>query len=989
MPRLTFYLLGSPRIQVDEEPVALRRRKALALLAYLAVTRRTHSRDALATLLWPGYGQSEARGHLRRALNSLRRALDHRWIETDYNSVGLSAAADIWTDVDHLHSAITSCRSHGHTTDEICPLCLPILDQAVALHQDGFMAGFTLPDAPDFDDRQYYQSELLRNECMAALDKLSRAYAVRGEYDLAIARALQRLSLDALHEPTHRLLMQLYAAADQQPAALRQYELCVKTLREEASAEPSAETTALKEQIRSGSFQWSIDHVQLLDSPLRHSPSPAQSSHFVHQQRVHNLPAQTTPFVGRQAELTALTQLFADPIQRLITILGPGGIGKTRLALEMASLLVDKMEDGVFFVPLAQLGDGEHIVPAIAEAIDFHFRGDGRPVKQQLFDYLGSKQLLLVLDNFEHLLPSVHLLQELLQASPRLRLLATSRERLQLMDEVLFTLGSMDFPTWEVPPDAQDYSAVQLFVQTARRIRPGRAISTDDMQYIVRICRLVGGMPLGIILAASWVGVLSLDQIAAELTQSLDLLETQLRDLPERQRSMGAVLRYSWRQLTSVERETFMRLSVLRGGFSRDAAQMIAGASLPILARLIDKSFVQRMGDDRYDIHELLRQYGEQQLIDCGAQRAAEEAHSAYYLDFLHRCEAELAGPAQLSAIAALEVDFENVRAAWHEAVQARRYALVERALEGLFRWLWMVRNRQHEGRAWLRMAREQWAPAPGEGPHPVLGKILARVLDVQANWFAHPEQAQKRVAQALSIAEANNDRAEVAFCHWMLGVAHMGDPQHDYHGALAHFEQSMQYYRASDDTFRIAQLLQDMGHAHHQLWHLDRASDCLQACLDLRDGMGDKIGQGYCLSHLGWNAWQSGNAKEAASYWQQALRIRMEVDDRQGTADCMFELSLLALTEGDWGRGKELAQDVLKISRAIGSTLHERYAVRELEIANCMATSAQPDLPSDRVISGRIPAPLISLFYVVFGFDEISSQYPRELLPRLAEGHC
>ena len=241
----------------------------------------------------------------------------------------------------------------------------------------------------------------------------------------------------------------------------------------------------------------------------------------------HNLPAATTPFIGRVKEIAALTHLCRDEGRRLITILGPGGIGKTRLALEVAAQLLDSTSDGIFFVRLAQLDDATNVVPEIATTLNFQFPTDGRTPKQQLFDYLQQKQMILVLDNFEQLLDGVHLVQELLQSCPKLRLQVTSRERLQLMSETVFTLSSLAFPTSETPPSAQEYDAIQLFLETAQRRQFNHALThqslpLEEMQHIARICRLVGGMPLGIILAAAWVEHLSLAEIAVELANGFD-----------------------------------------------------------------------------------------------------------------------------------------------------------------------------------------------------------------------------------------------------------------------------------------------------------------------------------------------------------------------------------------------------------------------------------------------------------------------------------
>ncbi|HLY26015.1 MAG TPA: protein kinase, partial [Aggregatilineales bacterium] len=259
---------------------------------------------------------------------------------------------------------------------------------------------------------------------------------------------------------------------------------------------------------------------------------------------LHGLPAQTTPFVGRVDELAALGKFMADSDTRLVTILGPGGMGKTRLGLEAATRTLSDFPGGAWFVPLAPLGSAEHVVPAIAEALNYPMQQDGRSLAQQILDYLSDRQALLILDNFEHVLDGVGIVSEILQAAPDMKIIATSRERLNLGGETVFVLGGMDFPAWETPEDALNYSAVKLFVQSARRARPGFELQAADLDYVARICRLVQGMPLGILLAAAWVGTLSLQEIADEITHSLDFLATEQRDMPERQRSLRAVFEY-------------------------------------------------------------------------------------------------------------------------------------------------------------------------------------------------------------------------------------------------------------------------------------------------------------------------------------------------------------------------------------------------------------------------------------------------------------
>jgi len=387
----------------------------------------------------------------------------------------------------------------------------------------------------------------------------------------------------------------------------------------------------------------------------------------------HNLPVQTTPFVGREAELTELGRLLADPGVRLLTILGAGGMGKTRLALEAGAAQLNNFERGVYFVSLAPLDAVEAIVPTVAEALGFSFYEGGEP-RQQLLDYLNQKTVLLLMDNFEHLLDGAGLVTEVLETAPDVKVLSTSRARLSVQGEQLFHLSGMDFPDWETPEDALEYSAVKLFLQSARRVQPGFELAAGDLRYVARICRLVQGMPLGILLAAAWLTMLTPAEVAAEIEASLDFLETDLRDVPERQRSMRAIFDHSWNLLTAREQAVMQALSVFRGGFAREAAQQVAGASLRELRSLVDRSLLQRDPAGRYGIHELLRQYAAEKLRKVPAEdAAARDSHCAYYAGFLQGREAQLLGRGQRQALAEIGAEIENVRTAWDWAVARAR----------------------------------------------------------------------------------------------------------------------------------------------------------------------------------------------------------------------------------------------------------------------------------------------------------------------------
>jgi predicted ATPase/predicted Ser/Thr protein kinase len=396
---------------------------------------------------------------------------------------------------------------------------------------------------------------------------------------------------------------------------------------------------------------------------------------------LHNLPLQITPFIGREDEVAAIVAYLEDPETRLVTVVGPGGMGKTRLALATAESQIGRFEHGVFFISLAPLEDPKEIALSIGWTIGFSFPGGADPT-QELVNYLRRRSMLLVLDNFEHLISGALVVSEIIRSARGVRIIVTTRQRLRLQDEQLYHLQGLSFPSQESENHAADYAAVQLFMQSATRLKEDFVLDQTDLAAITQICRLIQGMPLGILLSAGWIEMLSPSEIYEELSQGMDILETSLQDLPERQRSMRAVFDYTWEYLNPKEREHLGKLSVFRGGCSIQAARKITRASLPTIRSLLDKSLIQATESGRYELHELLRQYAAEKLADDpGREAEIYDAHCVYYLNALADRENALFSDHFVETMADIDADLDNVNAAWRWAIETRRIELLEKAM--------------------------------------------------------------------------------------------------------------------------------------------------------------------------------------------------------------------------------------------------------------------------------------------------------------------
>lgn len=759
---LQLSLLGSLLLGTsDGHAIALPMRKEEALLAYLvAEHHHAHSRESLVGLLWPDSPPDKGRLNLRVTLSRLKKRLDRVDIDAHLHITPLDiqfVVADGWVDIVEFSQNLRVGDRHPHRHLDLCEQCQPAFARAVALYRGTFLDGLFVDECQLFDEWLFMQRERYRVQILDALEALTQFHLRRTEVEQALAYARRQLEIDPLREQTYGTLMQIYLAQGDRSSALQQFERCRHILRAELGIDPSTEILDL--------------HQRILAAPRVESANSAGPVPTAH----NSLPVTLTPFVGRQDELALLAQRIHTG-NRLITLVGAGGMGKTRLAVEAARQQIAHFKGGVYFVPLASVQATTNVGDAVATALGIASTGHKRTAQEEVIEWLRLQRALLVVDNFEHLLAATPFFLEILSAAPQVVLLVTSREPLGIQAEDLIQVAGLSIPPVGQVNAIDQFSAVRLFIDRTYRIQKQFQLHAENTADVVRICQLVEGRPLALELAAAHTATRSMRAIADAIQTNLDFLATDFPDLPLRHRSLRAIFEQSWAALSPLEQSAFARLSQFRNAFDLESAVAVAGASVPVLTRLLNVHLIQRHGDrERFSIHTLICQFAADKLASSLPDTTTlQRRHADYFLSWLDRHTQILDGVQPMRCVEAILAVLDDVRAAWAWAAKTQAVHLLQRALPVLAKF-YLLRGMHAEAERVFELALDHLP----EDESRLQGQLLV-CLGTARTYQGKVEAAHTALTQGIALAETMKDYATVASGHlaWARLTVNAGSTQ-------------------------------------------------------------------------------------------------------------------------------------------------------------------------------------------------------------------
>ncbi len=647
----------------------------------------------------------------------------------------------------------------------------------------------------------------------------------------------------------------------------------------------------------------------------------------------NNLPMQRSPLIGRVREVAAARGILLRDDVGLLTLTGPGGTGKTRLGLQVAAELIDDFEDGVFFIALAPITDPNLIVPTIAQTLGVRETG-GQLLVESLKDYLRNKHLLLLLDNFEQVVPAATLVAELLETCPRLKVLVTSRMPLRVRGERELPVPPLALPDRRRLPGVESlpqYAAVELFIQRALGVKPDFEVTNENAPAVAEICHRLDGLPLSIELAAARIKTLSPQALLARLERRLDVLTGGARDLPTRQQTLRSAIDWSYNLLDEKAKMLLRRLAVFVGGWTLEAAEAVCNTSgdlgadiLDELEALVDNSLLKRTdglgGEPRFGMLETIREYARERLVESGEEDDIRQHHANCFVKLAEEAEPHLTSAQRGMWLDGLEVELDNVRAALEWSETGKGDPEMGLRLSGTLAWFWYLRGYLSEGRGWLEGALAQ-AGGPGQAPSRTAARAKAllavgALASVQRDFAI----ARPRLEESLVIFRdlGPSGKPGVAFSLTFLGMVSFS--QGDLTAARSLYQESMAHFREVVDRWGEAFTLSGLGHAMLALGDPAAARSLYEQSLALFKQVGDPWGSAIPLHALAGMAWAQGDYAAARSLYKESGALLREAGDRWGFARSLAGSGAAALHQGNYDQAKLLFEVTLTLWRELGN---------------------------------------------------------------------
>ncbi|MBV6466603.1 MAG: hypothetical protein PGMFKBFP_01921 [Anaerolineales bacterium] len=887
MLKLSF--LGAFSAKLDETSLqGFESAKVRALLAYLMLeSEKPHSRERLIGLFWGDGDEFKSAKNMRQALSNLRKTIQ----DVDSGNPFLLLESDtiqanknnpqLWLDTHVFERLISACEKHPHRKIETCLACAHRLAQAAQLYRGELLDGFILKDSQYFQDWLVARREYFRQKAIMALEQLTVYHQRRREYQEAISYARRLLSMDDWREEAHFLLMSLLASASQRSAALKQYQTCRQIMLDEFGAEPQPETVQLYQQILNHQF------------PGGETVLP------------NNLPSFGTTFVGRKKEILQIAEHLQTRLRRLVTVIGPGGIGKTRLALQAGQEQLYAFQDGVYWIPLDNIEDANALPGVIANVIGIELPAKG-DIQAHLLNFLRHRDILLIFDNYESLLPETDFITRLLNHAPGLSILVTSREALHLQSEWIFELTGLPLQAekmGELP------AAVLLLEQRAQRVEPQFHISPgENDQDALHLCEVLNGLPLGIELAGSMLKRYTCAEIAEQISQDIGVLTSSLRDIPSRHRSLWAVFEHSWNLLSAKEKLAFAALGIFPSRFTAAAAHEIGAVPSDLLDELSRKSLVRQLDRDLYSLHPLLQQYARKKQHSIGIpEREINEKFTSYYSDRARQWERGMKSARVQHALDEFSLEWLNLTAAWNMALAVLDFKTLNILLSPFF-WFFEIKGKIYEGETLFQAAL---AALQARNEFETRSENFYDRLLIYYGW--------------LSFRRGQTDRA----------VENLG-------GAV---ERGLDLLGIEEQVFATNHL----GSVFYETGQKIKARELYETAMRLCEGNQAPWNEALTCNHYGSMLSMDGDLEQAAQILQQGARIAEVNQFTWITASILSNLAVLAYFQQEYQSAVDLFLESNEKSAQYGD-LHRSPSVNHNNLAECYAMLGQLDKASEHL---------------------------------------